>query len=387
MKPLPLRIMTADFRLIDEISKYSSLQINRSWRGIGSLDLVINKNMKGAAHLRKGCIIFPYNNLNKAYIIRHREIALDSEGNSTENWIIKALHLKSWLSQRITIPPLGQARDELEDSAETVMLQLIKNNSIDPLDIKRKIKDLILSDDLKRGMNMEWGSRYKVLSEELEKIGMESKLGWNIDLDLRNKKYVVKVLEGKDKTFAQRDRPPAIFSPEFKTLKSLNYLESDLDYKNFAYVAGQGEGTDRRVIDIGDSEGLDRYELFVDARDVEEEIQQEEGDPIPRPVEDIEKDLLNRGNQKLTEHEQEVYLDGEVFNLDKLKYEKDWDLGDFVTIQNKEWGVTMNAQITEVKEIYEGGKFIVEPTFGNDRPDLISKIKQNMGNIDTEITR
>ena len=182
--------------------------------------------------------------------------------------------------------------------------------------------------------------------------------------------------------------PPIIFSPEFDSLGQLSYTESELDYKNYAIVTGQGEGVDRRVIMLGASSGFERYELFVDARDIEEEKEGEDGqEPTPRPVAEIEANLINRGNQKLAEHEQEIYLEGQPLSKSPFIYEKDYDLGDVVTLQNRDWAVTLDARITQVKEIYEAGSRRLEHTFGNSRPTLIDKIKTEMNVIRPEITR
>lgn len=387
MKQLPLRVIDVDFNLYTEVKQYSSLQLTRSWSGIGGVELVVHKDAPGASELLKGRIIFPHNHLDKAYVIRSREIGIDASGNDSSNWLIRAEHIKSWFSQRITLPPAGEANDSIESHAETVMQHLINNNVIDPVANERKIPNLVLATDSKKGEVISWKSRYKNLAEELGKIGDISGLGWNIELDLDNKQFVLKILEGNNLSAYQSDKPPAIFSPEFKTLQKISYMESDLDYKNYSIVAGQGEGVDRRIIEIGESQGLDRYELFVDARDIEEEIEQDEGEPKPRPVEDIERDLRNRGNQKLLEHEQEVYLEGEYAPSNNLVYRKDWDMGDTVTIQNKDWNVTIDLQITEVKEVYEGGTVKIEPLFGQDRPDLISKIKKELTGVESEVTK
>lgn len=197
-----------------------------------------------------------------------------------------------------------------------------------------------------------------------------------------------KILEGRNLSVNQSLLPPAIFSPEFNTLGQLSYTESELNYRNFAVVAGQGEGVERRIITVGESSGFERYELFVDARDVSEETEREEGvDPVPRPPHEIVEDLTNRGNQKLAEYEQEIYLEGQALTKSRLVYGVDYDLGDIVTLQNREWGVTLDARITEVKEIYEPGNTRVELTFGNNRPTLISKIKQELSGMQNEMVR
>ena len=382
---LPIRIMTKQFELIDEIDQYSSLQITRSWHGIGQIELRINRYLKGANKLVKGAIIFPLNKLNKAYVIRHREIELDQQGKITENWIIKALPLKSWLGQRLTYPPVNEAQDSIESDAESVMLHYILNNAITPLDQNRIIPNLIVEENLHRGLNVTWQSRYKNLGEEMTEISLLSSLGWNIDIDYQQRKFISRILEGRDLTVNQSILPPAIFSPEFNTLGQLTYTESELNFKNTAIVAGQGEGIERRVVEVGSSTGFDRHELFVDARDVAEET---EGDnPQPRPIEQIDADLVTRGQQKLTEYETEVYLEGQALTKSQLIYEHDYDLGDIVTLQNKEWGVTLDTRITEVKEIYEPGKTGIELTFGNNRPTLISKIKQELSGMKNEMVR
>lgn len=382
---LPLRIMTRDFQLINEVNLYSSLQIKRSWSGIGALELRINRYLPGANELIKGRIIFPHNKLNKAYVIKHREIELDASGKASENWIIRALPLKSWMGQRPTIPPITTGYDNKQANAESVMLHYVNNNIINPIDPGDKLEGIVLAANLNRGPTVSWQSRYKDLAEELGEISMIGGLGWNIDIDTVSEQFVFKVLEGRNLTVNQSILPPAIFSPEFNTLGQLSYSESELNFKNYAIVAGQGECADRRIVTVGTATGFDRHTLFVDARDVPEQTEDET--PTPRPVADIENDLRIRGQQKLTEYEQEVYLEGQALQTKNLQYERDYVLGDIITLQNREWGITRDARITEVKEVYEPSGKQIELVFDNSRPTLISKIKQELSGIKAEITR
>lgn len=412
---LPLRIITRNFELVDEIDRYTSLQITRSWHGIGSLELRINRYMKGAESLQRGNIVFPIGQLNKAFEIRHREIELDESGKASENWVIHALPIKSWLGERLTIPPVGLAQDTITGDAESVMRHYVDTNAIFPLDINDKIPGLALNVNNNLGQTIEWQSRYKVLAEDIEEISLLTGLGWDIAMDYATRQFAFNVKEGRNLTVNQTILPPAIFSPEFGTLKGLAYTESDLNYKNFAVVAGAGEGNERRIVTVGDESavGSNRRVLFVDARDIAEET---DGDtPEPIPVEAIDERLRERGRQKLAEHQQEVYLEGSImtpvrsfetvknssfitqfqptesFSRKERKggliYERDYDLGDIVTLQNKDWGVTLDARITEVKEIYESGKRDVGVTFGNARPTLIDKIKQELSQTSAEIRR
>ncbi|MBO0602773.1 siphovirus ReqiPepy6 Gp37-like family protein [Sporosarcina sp. E16_3] len=382
----PIRIFDADVNFQAEISNYESLMFTRSFHGIGDLELRINRYKNYTDTLQKGNVIVVDKDLHKAYKIMHREIELDQSGKATENWLINALELKSVVGQRITLPPVHTSHDNRSASAETVMKHYISNNVITPVDGKRKIPQLILATDLIRGPQVNWQSRFKNVAEEMAEMSLMSGIGWGARIDYALRKWVFDVYEGRDLSVNQSINSPVIFSPLFDNIKNMHYVDSDLNYRNTAYIAGQGEGVERRVVELGQAVGLSRHELFVDARDVSEETEDEE--PVPRPPQDIINDLINRGEQKLAELIQETFLEAQVMTNSTFKYEADWDLGDIVTTQYTDWGITLDARITEVKEIYEPETgFTLEATFGNNRPTLISKIKQELTGMKAEITR
>lgn len=383
----PIRIFTPNIDLLAEISNYESLFFTRSWSGIGDLELRINRYKNYTDTLQKGNIIVVGTDLHKAYIILNRSIGLDESGKGTENWHIIAHELKSVTSDRITLPPAHTSHDNRSALAETVMKHYVNNNVINPVDGNRKIEQFLLATDQSRGPHVNWQSRFKNLAEELTDISLVSGTGWGTRIDYGLRKWVLDCYEGRDLTVNQDVNSPVIFSPQFDNVKNMSYVDSDLNFKNTAYVAGQGEGVERRVVELGQASGLARKELFVDARDVSEETDIEGQEPVPRPPQDIIADLINRGEQKLAEMIQETFMEAQIMTHNTFKYEEDWDLGDVMTVQYKDWGVTLDARITEVKEIYEPGGFQLEVTFGNNRPTLISKIKQELAGMRTEMTR
>lgn len=383
----PIRIFTPNIDLLGEISDYESLFFTRSFYGIGDLELRINRYKRYTDTLQKGNIIVVGKDNHKAYIILHKEIELNEDGKASENWLIKALELKVVTGQRITLPPTYTAYDNKNGNAETVMKHYVNKNIVNPSDNIRIIPQLTIAEDMNRGIPISWQSRFKNVAEEITDISLFSNLGWNVKVDYDLRKWVFDVSEGRDLTVNQFTNDPVIFSPQFDNIKSMQYVDSDLNYRNAAYVAGQGEGIERRVVELGQSSGLSRYELFVDARDIEEEIDVEGEDPRPRPVQDVVNDLINRGEQKLAEMIQERFMEAQILTHNTFKYEEDWDLGDVITNQNKEWGITLDTRITEVKEIYEPSGFQLEATFGQSRPTLIDKIKQQFAQLSPEIRR
>ncbi|WP_081834456.1 hypothetical protein [Geomicrobium sp. JCM 19039] len=140
------------------------------------------------------------------------------------------------------------------------------------------------------------------------------------------------------------------------------------------YVAGQGDGAERRIVVVGD--GLDRRESFVDARDVEEEIEDEEtGEMVSRPVKDIDEELRQRGEEALAEKARKQSFTCQIIDGSPFKYEVDYDLGDIVTMQNRKWGVTLDARLEEIER---DKSRLLSVTFGHDLPSFIKVIKREM---------
>jgi hypothetical protein len=382
----PIRIYTPNIELLGEISNYESNMFTKSWHGIGTLELRINRHKKYTDTLQKGNIIVVGQDTRKAYLIVYRGVELNEQGKISEDWHIIAHQLKAVVGRRITMPPVHTSHDNRSGAAESVMKHYIDRNILNPVDSRRKIPQLVIAPDLQRGMHIDWQSRFKNLAEETTDISLLSGIGWDVHIDYDTKKWVFDVYGGNDISVNQDVNSPVVFSPEFGNIKDMQLVDSDLNYRNVAIVAGQGEGVERRVIEVGQTAGLDRYELFVDARDVSEETDDEE--PVQRPIADIERDLRNRGNQQLAEMSQEIYLEGQILTGGPFKYEKDWSLGDIPTLQNKDWGTTLDSRITEVTEVYERETGMqLSVVFGQSRPTLISKIKQELAGMRNEIVK
>lgn len=168
--------------------------------------------------------------------------------------------------------------------------------------------------------------------------------------DLSTKNITFGVWQGADK------RETAIFSQEWDNLKSLTYEYSDKDYRNYAIVAGQGEGNDRISVTVDKTDGGTRRELYIDARD----LQQDEDESLN----DYKARLVQRGIDKLSEYTIVEKCETEVDVESSLKYMTDFDLGDICTITENEHGISCEKRITECEEVYENGAFSLSVTFG-----------------------
>lgn len=364
----PIRIIDTSFNPLGEIDDYESLIWTRRWHTYGDFELHININKNSTSTLQKGNIV-----LFGKYpgIILHREIKLDENGKGGENLKIKGYSLASILARRITVPPIGQGYDTINSNAESAMKHYVDANIVNSVEASRKISQLIIAPNLNRGSSIKYQTRYKSLNEEITAISQYSGLGWDVEVDLVNKKWVFDVLEGKNLTTSQSVNNPAIFSVDFDNIKAQQYIDSDLGYKNHGYIGGQGEGDMRTIAETGAGlTGLDRAETFIDARDVNNEA-----------------DLIPRGQQKLALLAQLKSFESEVLTKGPFEYKKAWNLGDIVTVINPKWQISMESRITEVKEIYEAKGYKLQAVFGNKIPTLIDKIKQEINPLKEEMVR
>lgn len=346
-----IRIFDRNINFLGEVDDFTSLFYIRKWETYGEFEFHIPKIDRTL--IKKGNIIMLNKDGNRTGVIEHIEI---SEEN-TEDITIKGFSLLYWLTQRITIPPVGQDNHSFNCNVEDIMIGLVKSNAVDPVDDNRKISKLIVDTSKNRGDKIQFQTRYKSLIDELTKLSKGSGLGFSIDLDYKNKQFVFKVIQGRDLTYGQGVNPPAIFSKDYDNITKQNYVESNVGYKNVGYVVGKGEGTFKQIeIVSNELSGLDRRETFIEASDIEDG-----------------GSLIDRGKLKLSEYHQIQSWECEV---DTKEYKKSWDLGDLVTTLNKKISIRVDNRVVEIKEVYEENGFKVEPIFGSPIPTLGEKIKQ-----------
>lgn len=342
-----INIIDRDFNFLGQIDNYESFIMTKKWHSVGSFELHLHEDNNFADKLIKENIIFT--NKKKAYVILHREL------NSTDGkLVVKGLELKSYLGRWLVFPPQGYAYYRVNSNVETIMKEYVSAT------LQRKgITNIVVVPNQNRGIQIVYQSRYKNLADELEKLSFASNLSWDITLDIENKRFIFDVVEGQDRTTGQDVLSPAIFAIEYDNIAEQKLIDSKLNYANTAVVAGQGEGADREITIVGDGEGLDSFELFVDARDLENAT-----------------DLPRRGQQKLSETQEIFTFDSRVLTDKNLIYEEDFKIGDIVTVQNKKWNVTADRRITEVTEIYENDGFKLDIAFGESIPTIKDIIKQ-----------
>ena len=170
-----------------------------------------------------------------------------------------------------------------------------------------------------------------------------------------------------------------IFSTELEDILTSSYYTNNQDEKTLAYVAGQGEGSERAYIISGNnaSQGFGRKELYVDARDIQSKITNDDGTITEMTTHEYNELLNDRGVEKLADCDLIESFEAKMRMNGQYIYGIDYFKGDKVIVEDADLGVQVFAKITEVNENYDD-EYELEITFGYSYPTLIQKIKRQI---------
>ena len=368
---MELYVLDDKFKVLGIIDNYECLMWQRNYYKSNTFSMQIIPTFEQFELLKKGNILLKKDNTKEAMYIDHRELEENEEG--IEVLVVSGYSLTQWLDRRITL-----YKEVEKGNAETVIRNYVNRHCINPTEANRKIDNLVLGINNNLGQEVDYLSHYKPLLEELEHIAKVNELGYKIDLDLDNKQYIFDVYKGLDRTINQEKNSRAIFSSEFENINNQKYVDSDNNYRNMVLVAGAGEDLDRKTLTLGtDNKGLDRYELFVDARDISDTKQSGDTE-VSIPIDEYNKLLEARGRENLSEYTKIQSFDCVISNTNNLIYRADYDLGDKVSIINKKWGLMLNERIVSITETYDSEGLNIDIEIGNNIPTLIEKIKRKM---------
>lgn len=285
--------------------------------------------------------------------------------------------LKCYLDRRVVYPSFNKTAQ-----ASEVARELVKVNCISPSDSKRVIPNLELkAGDPKYGESVSLQKTGgSLLNAEIDFLKANS-LGSIVDFDPEKKKLTYSVLQGKNRTIDQNTNDPVLLSTDMDSILKSSYEYDESEEKNFAYVAGEGEGSSRKVTSVGEtSSGLARKELYVDARDIQSTKTDESGNTTTIPTSEYEAMLKTRGKEKLKEYAVAKNFETTIRtdDLAGFVFDKDYFLGDTITVYDSVLKVKADVTITAAEYSYKNSGDEVSLTLGYPRLSVMEKLKREV---------
>lgn len=368
------------------ITNFESLICVWNYYECGTFELNINKSKANTSKLVKDNMLIVNKRDDKILIIDKCETSTEKNSKTLKvtGHCIKAL------TKRRIIATNGYDRVS-ETEAENIQKHYIQKHLVESYydDIRTPERDISwveVASTQNRGVKTVWQARLTNLHDELKHISEDTGLGWYGYLDRNKKKIIFDSLRGTDRTVNQVEEankheflsqftheelqqytheqlqgtikhPYIVFSEKKNNLINGKTTDDNTNYKNVGYVAGKGENEDRLIIVIGEHTGFDRREVLIDLNNIEEP-----------------DELRTEGQKKLDEYKIIKSVEGKVYQIPNMEYEKDFFLGDLVTLESD--GIYEDKRIVQVKEIYERNNKSVELGFGDKIPTLAEKIKK-----------
>lgn len=381
-----IEIINTNFELQGIITNYESLICVWNLYECGTFELIINKSKANTNKLRKDNLIIVNKKDDKILLID--KVVTTTEKNS-KTLKVTGTCIKGTTKRRI-IATNGYDRVS-ETEAENIQKHYIDRHMVNSYydNIRTKERDISwikVAKSQNRGIRTVWQARLTNLHDELKHISEDTGLGWKGYLDRNEKCIYFDSVQGTDRTINQIEDPTThemlksftheqlqaytheqlqgnpkhpyiIFSEQKKNLINGVTTDDNSNYKNVGYVAGKGENEDRLITVLGNATGFDRREVLIDLNNIE--------DP---------DELKREGQKKLNTYKTIQSIEGKVYQIPNMEWEKDFFLGDLVTLESD--GVYEDKRIVQAKEIYERNNITIELGFGDKVPSLGEEIKR-----------
>lgn len=370
-----LDVFNKNFSRIENISSYSYADYVQPLNAAGDFEVRVPLDSVALTIMKDGVFLL-FEKEIAGFITYLQPTYSEEDGNAELS--IKG-HLLNGLLSRRCIP----LTTNLSGTTTAIVRSLVNTNCVNPTDSKRALpialstnSQYIPASDTTRIQTQITGGDVET---EIETLLEAREMGYSIVPILTSSAidhFEFRVIAGEDRTIGnQSGNDAVVFSFDLKNILQSVYTYNSNDLKNMAYVAGEGEGAARTLVESGETSktGLDRYELYVDARD----LQSDDGEGTVLTPTEYNNVLDARGLEKLKENILEESYEASINQLTtQYIYGVDYFLGDLVTIRDPNLDISLNARVTQVKASSIGERTMVDVTFGYYKLNTAKKLRR-----------
>lgn len=355
-----IRIYDHDLNWVGVCATAESVRFERELYGAGIFEIHVHPDKTGANELvTRGNIIVVNNKPELSGIIRNFSV---TESRDKVEFIIFGETCAGLLQQRIIVPPTQAQNpaalgwDRFTGNAESVIKHYVSSQAVSPLDPNRTMPILTIAGNQNRGQMIEWQARYSTLLEEIINISKFIDAGFIVTADVAGKRLLFDTIFGTDRSKNQDIVSPVSFNMEYQNVADYSYSEDYTTFATTGYVGGAGENENRQIILLGQEEtGLKRFESFIDCSNAKDA-----------------KELQTLGQQKLSELSPVKNVEASALPR-AYTFNKDYFLGDLVTLYISRIGLEISTPVTSVSEVWERqGGHMTEIRFGERLPNIFT---------------
>lgn len=382
---MELRVFDKTIEPLGTIDEIASLLWHTKYFDVGTFSLLAPITDNNSRLLTVGNIITKHDDKKEVQTaggeiwrraVQITYVHITKDENGLEQLEAQGYMLSRWLNKRCICPQIV-----ITATNQSIINTIVTKNCGSEASEKRRFSQFcMLPQEIIEGNMVEYANEvYVKLGQEVKARAQAGKLGYEILVNERQKKYGFYLYKGKDLTAKNSEgNTPCIFSRDFDNVNEQEYTASIENCGNFIYVQGASDEDGAQPIVTVDSEGamgLDLEEVFCDATDIARKYQNGETE-IVIPIDNYLDMLRTRGGAELDNYGKSINFVSIINTNSNLKFKNDFDLGDRITCKEEKWGIQIDARITEVTEVYQKGEETIEATFGDSLPTLVDQIRK-----------
>lgn len=251
-------VLDQNFNLVYVIDTYKSCIWSNRYVEIGDCELYLPATPELLTVLVKNYYLVRQND---DMVCRIKKIQLDTNAENGDYLIITGKDTKDLCDQRIVWSTMT-----CDGPLETFIREMVTSTMINPnLSARWMLKangSALVALGSAAGFTdiLTEQVSYKNVGEKIREYC--TKYGWGYKMILNGSTLNFILYKGVDRS------DEVFFSDDYENLETTTYTEDDTHLGNVALVAGEGEGSERSRNVSGYEEGVDRYEIFVDAKDI-----------------------------------------------------------------------------------------------------------------------
>lgn len=353
---MELRVLNTNFVSLEIIDQFQSLIWTERYGKYGDFELYASGTDK---FLKSFTYDYYLWNKESNWLMIVEDIQVTSDFEDGNKVTVTGRSLESILDRRVLLK-----KTVLSGNLQEQVFALLDENISSSASAERKIDNFICVQNTdvavtSLGIDVQYDSGTN-LYDVIEDICTLKGLGFRIFLTDENQ-FVFTLFSGIDRSYTQLENPYILFSPKMENIINSDYVESKKTLKNVTFVEGEVKQDAPRVSvtvpSSGRPTGLDRRELYTDARGVSRTI-----DNVEMPLAAYQAQLATKGDSELKKNIFTKSFEAGVETTHTYVYGRDYFIGDIVQIVN-EYEIESRVRISEVVRSQSITGIDIHPTF------------------------
>jgi len=312
-------------------------------------------------------------------IIEDKKRNTDANNNMMS---ITGIDIKGLLQRRIIIPHTfsgiqGTAGfDVVTGYTDACIKQFWRSNIGINAEPNRRFEFITIGGNKNIGINNDkYMARFNRLSDVTAELAKGANLAITSMPMIEAGTILLDVAEPVMRTAAQSDVSPIILSLDRQTVLQIEYIQEADSYRNAFYATRSGAQFADEALTMLFLRGNEPEPSGLLRREVHLNVS------VNTPVAGQEYiEMKRQAVHNFINYEETDALNAKI-NFTHLKYKRDYDVGDFITVQNKDWGVEADIKITAVEIAYNSTARTETVILGTGEKGYVKRLLTEIKNI------